>query len=88
MSLSTQQINTLLSRKRGRASKTRTGMATVRLPDGTLDKVALSMIGSPGQFEGKQGTVKRSRKGATRIQANGRRYFVQNYDHDVVWYKV
>lgn len=36
----------------------------------TLDSVKV------GGFEGKQGTVKRSRKGASRIQPNGTRQFI------------
>lgn len=36
-----------------------------------------------GAFEGKVGTVTRSRKGATRRNANGRRYYVPG---DCQWY--
>ncbi len=38
-------------------------------------------------YEGKVGTVRRSRKGKTQRQANGRRFYVPNFDKEVVAYK-
>lgn len=86
--LSNEHIATLLSPKRGQVSKSSTGrQALVRAADGTLDKVAVSVLSSVGYFEGKQGTIRRSRKGATRIQPNGSRYYCPNFDQEVIAYQ-
>lgn len=40
-----------------------------------------------GAFEGRVGSIRRSRKGATRRLANGRRYYI-NVTNEVVAYKL
>lgn len=40
-----------------------------------------------GAYEGKVGSMKRSSKGRSSRLPNGRRYYVNNYDVDVVAYK-
>jgi hypothetical protein len=49
------------------------------------EKVALGSM-PVGAYEGKQGTYRRSRKGASRIQPNGSRYYVAGSD-DILAYK-
>jgi len=64
------------------------GYAIVRT-DAGLETVALSSVREHiGSFQGKQGSTKRSNKGATRIRPNGRRKYVGSTDVDVIAYKV
>lgn len=50
--------------------------ALVRNMEGQLERVSLKNL-DVGHFEGRAGSIRRSRKGATRRLANGRRYYVQ-----------
>lgn len=85
MGLSNAQIDELFKPRRS-SKKSSTGYAWIKTPQG-LDKVSLSALKSGvGQYSGKQGTIKRSRKGQTRIQPNGSRYYVNNWDEEVVSY--
>jgi hypothetical protein len=70
-----------------RAAKARAAQPTaiVRGSEG-LERASVDSL-AKGQFVGKQGTPRRSRKGATRIAANGRRYYEVAWDSPVVAYK-
>jgi len=58
----------------------------VKTAQGTIEAQAFKTA-EISKFEGKVGTVRRSRKGRTRRNANGRRYYVRNFDLDIVAYK-
>jgi hypothetical protein len=61
-----------------------TGYALVKR-DGQLERVPLSEV-DIGAFQGKAGTIRRSRKGAMRRQANGRRFYAPYGKSEVVAY--
>ena len=85
-------MKTLLAGKRvKKAPSFKNGYALIRTESG-LSKVPITpeIRAALGKHEGKQGTVRRSSKGASRIQANGRRYYVAPYptDVEVVSYRI
>lgn len=66
------------------------GFAMIRTESG-LDKVPITpeIRAAIGKFEGKQGSIRRSKKGRTSIRPNGRRYYVPSYSEvEVVGYKL
>lgn len=62
--------------------------AWVRGEDGLFEKVPLSSVEAMdlGSFQGRAGSLRRSRKGAVRRLPNGRRKFVQTWKSSVVSY--
>ena len=77
---------------RAHAKKSSTGLrkfAWVRGEDGQLVKVALATVAAAelGSFQGRAGSLRRSRKGATRRLANGRRNYIAPWNGRVVSYK-
>lgn len=75
--LSDKQIMRLL-KKRGRQSKSRTVEQKIWVrQDGEIFQLPQSEVPKEayGYFVGKAGSIKRSRKGTPRRQANGRRYY-------------
>lgn len=58
--------------------------ALIRTEDG-IEKVPLKNL-EPGEFHGKVGTTRRSRKGRTYKAPNGSRKFQPNWEQEVVAY--
>jgi hypothetical protein len=71
--LTPELISGMLREQAIRKTNRRKGAKVI---DGSVysGKPATEQVG--GRFYGKQGTIRRSRKGATRIQPNGRRYYI------------
>lgn len=73
--------------RKSSTGKKEVGYALVKR-EGDLVKVALSEVaGMIGGFQGKQGTIKRSRKGRAVIQPNGRRFYAPYGPSEVIAYK-
>lgn len=80
----------LLEGKRKRKPSYANGFAFVRTATGELEKVAMTseVRKSIGRYEGKQGTVKRSRKGRSSIKPNGTRFYNAVTELEVVSYVI
>lgn len=82
-----QLIELLISGRRKPRAAQVGGYALVRAENG-LEKVALAKL-EVGQFEGKQGTPRRSRKGRTYRAPNGRRFMAHQWEKpEVVLYRL
>lgn len=79
-------ITALLAQGGYKRKRTSTNYHYARI-DGILTKVQGKPSASTiGKFEGKVGTVTRSRKGATRRKPNGSRTYIAPHDNEVVMY--
>lgn len=85
--LSIADITALTTKRSKKGSTAKKGYAIVRSADGGLDKVPLDSVSSVGKFEGKAGTMRRSRKGTPRRLPNGTRFFAPNWETEVVSYR-
>jgi len=90
VSVSTNQLVELLAQKRGRKQNFAQGYAIVQDTEtGIHTKVPLSEVREDiGHFEGKTGSMRRSRKGRSYRLANGRRFYCPGYGKRVIAYKV
>jgi hypothetical protein len=91
MALSKAQIAKLY--KGGRASTTSTGRVKPRKRHVWMDAYGEVHRGKPpaalkGGYEGKAGSIRRSRKGAMRRLANGSRKYIADWDNTVKFYTI
>lgn len=83
--LSPDLIRELLNKKRHRNSPRK--FALVRTANG-VEKFPVSKVKAEalGKFDGKAGTIKRSRKGRTYRKADGSRYYCPDWNNTVIGY--
>lgn len=75
--LSSEELAAIFAPRKSRTESVG-GFAMIRGENG-LEKVPLSKL-TVGAFEGKTGTLRRSRKGRTYHAPNGQRYYAGQYD--------